>query len=104
MLYNVYMRVIIGPDTTDKVIHNIYPDGLDYPKEMLDPNIGGWKNKCKHIYEYVYAKICPFCGRQTCEPDYERDHKLFKEYYESGKHLEYVCPLDGGTIRGWWSI
>ena len=24
------------------VIHNIYPDGMDYPKDMLDPNIGGW--------------------------------------------------------------
>ena len=30
-------------DTSDpRVIHIIYPDGMDYPKEMLDPNIGGY--------------------------------------------------------------
>jgi len=23
------------------VIHNIYPDGLEVPKHMMDPNIGG---------------------------------------------------------------
>lgn len=97
-------RVIIGPDTTDKVVHNIYPDGLAIPESMMNPHVGGWKKKCKHIYEYVGYKICPDCGRYTHEPDRELDLKLFKEYYESGKHLEYKCPIEGGTIRGWWSI
>lgn len=59
---------------------------------------------CRHVYEYVYADICPDCGRYTHEPDRELDLKLFKEYYASGKHLEYKCPIEGGTIRGWWSI
>ena len=62
------------------------------------------KNKCRHVYEYVYAEICPDCGQKTCEPNYELDHKLFKEYYESDKPKEYKCPIEGGTIRGWWSI
>lgn len=97
-------HVIVGPDTTDKVIHNIYPDGMPVNPDMMDPNIGGHLKKCKHVYEYVYAKICPFCGRDTHEPDRELELKLFREYYESGKHLEYKCPVEGGTIRGWWSI
>lgn len=59
---------------------------------------------CRHVYEYVNAPICPDCGRDTHEPDHELHHKLFKEYYESGQHLEYKCPVEGGTIRGWWSI
>jgi hypothetical protein len=60
--------------------------------------------KCRHIYEYVYADICPDCGGYTHEPDRELDRKLFKEYYSSDKPKEYVCPIEGGTIRGWWSI
>ena len=56
------------------------------------------------MYEYVNSKICPDCGRNTHEPDIELNKKLFKEYYESGKHLDWKCPVDGGTIRGWWSI
>jgi len=24
------------------VIHNIYPEGLEVPKHMMNPNIGGW--------------------------------------------------------------
>jgi hypothetical protein len=62
------------------------------------------KMPCRHVYEYVYADICPDCGRYTHEPDRDLDLKLFKEYYASGKHLEYKCPIEGGTIRGWWSI
>jgi len=26
------------------VIHYIYPNGKKVPKEMMNPNIGGWKN------------------------------------------------------------
>lgn len=25
------------------VIHNIYPEGMSYPKHMLDPHIGGYR-------------------------------------------------------------
>ena len=57
----INQEVIIGPDTTNLVIHNIYPNGLEYPKHMLDPNIGGY-SKCKHIYEYVGTKVCPVGG------------------------------------------
>ena len=59
---------------------------------------------CRHVYEYVYKEICPDCGRYTHEPDRALHSKLFKEYYASDKPKEYICPIDGGTIRGWWSI
>jgi hypothetical protein len=62
------------------------------------------KMPCRHVYEYVYADICPDCGRYTHEPDLDLSHKLFVEYYKSNKPKEYLCPVDGGTIRGWWSI
>ena len=62
------------------------------------------KQHCRHVYEYVYSAICPDCGRDTHEPDIELHNKLFREYYESGEHLKWKCPIDGGTIRGWWSI
>lgn len=96
-------EVIVGPDTTSLVIHNIYPNGLTIPKNMMDPNIGGLKKKCKHVYEYVNADVCPFCGRDTHEPNYELQSKLHKQWIEDGKHLEMQCP-QGGTIRGWWDI
>jgi hypothetical protein len=48
--------------------------------------------------------ICPDCGRYTHEPDRALDRKLFKEYYESDEPKKYICPNEGGTIRGWWSI
>lgn len=59
---------------------------------------------CIHVYEYVGSKTCPHCGQLTSEPDFERESKLFKKYYESDEHKQYVCPIEGGTIRGWWSI
>lgn len=59
---------------------------------------------CVHVYQYVNSAICPHCGNDTHEPDKELDRFLFQEYYKNGKHLEFVCPIDGGTIRGWWSI
>jgi len=62
------------------------------------------KKLCRHVYEYVYSDICPDCGRDTHEPNRELESKLFKEYYESEQPLAYKCPVEGGTIRGWWSI
>jgi hypothetical protein len=59
---------------------------------------------CRHVYEYVYAEICPDCGQMTCEPNYEVESRLFKEYYASDAPNAYKCPVEGGTIRGWWSI
>lgn len=90
-------------DTKYQVIHNVYPDGLDYPKHMLDPNIGGLKKKCRHIYEYVNQDICPFCGRDTHEPDYKLQSRLHREWMEDGKNKEFICP-QGGTMIGAWDI
>jgi len=59
---------------------------------------------CRHVFEYVNAPICPYCGRDTHEPDNALQSRLFKEYYESDAPKAYVCPVEGGTIRGWWSI
>ena len=59
---------------------------------------------CIHVYQYVDSEVCPYCGRYTHEPDRDLDRKLFKEYYESDKPKKYICPTEGGTIRGWWSI
>jgi hypothetical protein len=59
---------------------------------------------CRHVYEYVNADICPDCGRYTHEPDRDLDRRLFKEYYASDEPKKYICPNEGGTIRGWWSI
>lgn len=59
---------------------------------------------CRHVYEYVGAAICPACGRDTHELDVALASRLFREHYEHGRHLAYKCPVEGGTIRGWWSI
>jgi len=59
---------------------------------------------CDHVYNYVFSDICPKCGGYTHEPDMALQSKLFKEYYNSDEPKKYVCPIDGGTLRGWWSI
>lgn len=59
---------------------------------------------CRHVYEYVYQDICPDCGKPTHETNAELQNMLRKKHYEEGKHLIYVCPECGGTIRGWWDI
>ena len=69
-----------------------------YNKYMPNPT------PCIHVFEYVHRETCPHCGRYTHEPDRELASKLFKEYYQSDKPKEYLCPVEGGTIRGWWSI
>jgi hypothetical protein len=97
-------KVIIGPDTSKNVIHNIYPDGLDIPQNMMNENVGGKLKKCKHVYEYVNAPICPYCGRDTHEPDHELNARLIRENYTNGNHEKHLCSDCGGTIRGWWDI
>lgn len=59
---------------------------------------------CRHVYELVGSPTCPDCGRDTHETDRELQIALFKNHYKEGKHLSYKCPIEGGTIRGWWSI
>lgn len=98
-----YMKTIIGPDTKIGVVHNIYPDGLPVNQKMMNPNIGGSRKKCSHIYEYVYAEVCSNCGRYTHEPNYELHSKLHKEWIANGNNKEFVCP-QGGTIIGAWDI
>lgn len=89
-----YMKVIVGPDTKSGVVHNIYPEGLPIPEHMMDPNIGGFRKKCKHIYENVGSEICPYCGRDTHETDWTYQAQLHKQWHEEGK----------ATYGGWWSI
>ena len=69
-----------------------------YNKYMPNPT------PCIHVFEYVHRETCPHCGRYTHEPDHTLNSKLFKEFYESEEPKKYICPIDGGTIRGWWSI
>lgn len=61
------------------------------------------ENRCRHIYQRVAAEICPDCGRDTHETDFELQRQLHKQWIEDGKADWNICPL-GGTLRGWWSI
>ena len=97
-----YMKVI-GPDTRNGVVHNIYPNGLPVNPIMMDPNIGGSKKKCNHVYQYVHTEVCSNCGRYTHEPKYELHSKLHKQWINDGNNKEFVCP-QGGTIIGAWDI
>lgn len=97
------MKTIVGSDTSSQVIHNIYPGGLSVNPIMMDPSIGGFR-KCKHIYEYVNADICPLCGRYTHEPNYDLQNKLHRQHILDGKHKQHICTTCGGTIIGAWDI
>jgi rRNA maturation protein Nop10 len=59
---------------------------------------------CHHIYEIVNADICPSCGRDTHEINWNIPAEELRRHYSEGNYIEYICPEDGGTIRGWWSI
>lgn len=89
-------RVEVGPDTTKDVIHNVYPDGLQLTAEQLNPHVGGWHKKCRHIYEYVGSEICPDCGRYTHEPNFQEINKYNKQWLKDN-------PEAWRTV-GWWSI
>ena len=86
----------IGPDTTKNMIHYVYPHGKSLTPEQLDPNVGGWFGKCKHIYEYVNAPKCPYCGKDTHEPNWEEQRKLRKEWLKKNPNAWRQV--------GWWSI
>ena len=49
---------------------------------------------CRHVYQNMNADICPLCGKDTHETNWKEQHKLHKEWIESGK----------ATAQGWWSI
>ena len=51
---------------------------------------------CEHIYKIINADICPKCGRDTHEPDWE----LLKAQRKA--HREKFGLLH--TVREWWSI
>lgn len=50
--------------------------------------------KCAHIYENVGTPVCPSCGRDTHEIDWQFQAELHREWISSGK----------ATYGGWWSI
>jgi hypothetical protein len=97
-------KTIIGPDTNKNVVHYVYPEGRTPTAEELNPYIGGWFKKCRHIYEYVNAEICPDCGRDTHEADFETTAKIIRQHYINGNDKPYICDICNGTIRIWWSI
>ena len=99
-----YMKVLTGKDTTNLVIHNIYPDGMPVNPNMMDPSIGGLKKRCKHVYEYVNAEACPLCGGNTHEPNYDLQNKLHRQHILDGKDKDHKCDKCGGTIIGAWDI
>ena len=59
---------------------------------------------CIHVYEYVGAEVCPHCGRDTHEADFETTAEIIRNHYKNGDDLPYVCGECNGTIRIWWSI
>jgi hypothetical protein len=58
---------------------------------------------CRHIFETIGAAICPDCGGDTHETDWQEQNRLHRQWIADGKADWNICPL-GGTIRGWWSI
>lgn len=59
---------------------------------------------CIHVYQNVDADVCPHCGRDTHEIDWKISAREIRRHYEQGHNANYICPVEGGTIRGWWSI
>ena len=50
--------------------------------------------KCRHIYEDTGEEICPECGADTHETDWDFQHTLHRDWIASGKAVQ----------QGWWSI
>ena len=87
---------IIGPDNSKDVVHYVYPNGKKLTAEELDPNVGGWHKKCRHIYEYTGTKVCPNCGRDTHDPDFKELNAYNKQWLKDNP--------DAYKQVGWWSI
>lgn len=51
---------------------------------------------CEHVYEYMNAPICPKCGLETHEPDWEEQNKMHKQWLKDNP--------DAWKTVTWWSI
>lgn len=60
--------------------------------DTLNPNT----LKCRHIYEYVNSEICPYCGRDTHEPDFKAINKQNRQWLKDNP--------EAWRNVGWWSI
>ena len=38
------------------------------------------------------------------DPNWEAINEAHRQWIADGKHLAYICPVEGGSIRGWTSI
>ena len=52
--------------------------------------------QCEHILKYVHQKICPYCGKDTHEPNLELEHMLLVVAEELQQVL--VEPLLGDQV------
>jgi hypothetical protein len=52
---------------------------------------------CSHVYELVGSPLCPHCGKETHENDWEIQLKLRRAYVKKVGIL-YQAP------KQWWSI
>jgi hypothetical protein len=63
----------------------------------LDPTLyNKGYSKCRHVYEYVNAKICPDCDRHTHEPNWEEMNKQNRQWLKDNP--------EAWRNVGWWSI
>lgn len=60
--------------------------------------------KCRHVYEDVLVSVCPDCGKDAHTIDWKKQSRLHQEWIAQGKAEWSKCPVEGGTLRGWWSI
>jgi len=65
-------------------------------KEDAPVEIASTNKKCRHIYEYVNAEVCPDCGRYTHEPDWKAISYYNKQWLKDNP--------DAWRNVGWWSI
>lgn len=50
---------------------------------------------CIHIYQNVNAEICPHCGRDTHETNWEKNNLYARQWKIDNPNAAY---------GGWWSI
>ena len=50
---------------------------------------------CVHVYQVVGAEICPHCGRDTHETNWQEQARLHREWKAANPDAKY---------QGWWSI
>ena len=51
---------------------------------------------CRHVYENIGVKVCPYCGLETHETDWAYQNQLAKEWR--------IQNPDAVKYGGWWSI